>query len=272
MRKLILLLMMVVFVTTIITVESARPDEGRACRRAGGKCVRSNRAARICKEYADDANDCGESKECCLVKPSQRTARCTGECDVGTCTPKQRCPEEMRRGGCGKKCVCCTKVKLSKSNGNESDEMEESSEEEKPLKPGQRARSKESRPKKGKQRCVTTDECSNKGGKCKKKCKKNGDSSLCGGDCTCCGICQPKGKCNRFDGVCKSSCDGTEREITRGCKKKCSCCAPKCTQNGCQGQCVSKRKECNGNFIKNGCGGFKCHCCTSGGKLCNMPK
>ncbi|ROT67282.1 hypothetical protein C7M84_014635 [Penaeus vannamei] len=110
MRKLILLLMMVVFVTTIITVESARPDKGRACRRAGGKCFRSNRAARICKEYADDANDCGESKECCLVKALQRTARCTGECDVGTCTPKQRCPEEMRRGGCGKKCVCCTKA------------------------------------------------------------------------------------------------------------------------------------------------------------------
>lgn len=47
-------------------IENISQDKGRACRRAGGKCVRSNRAARICKEYADDANDCGESKECCL--------------------------------------------------------------------------------------------------------------------------------------------------------------------------------------------------------------
>ncbi|XP_063586670.1 keratin-associated protein 5-8-like [Penaeus indicus] len=282
MRKIISLLMnLAVLVMVISSVDSARPVKGIACREAGGGCYRGGRARRICEKYDDEANDCGGSRKCCLVTTDDptgtiRTAlKCTASCDVGTCTPRRRCAEEGRGSRCGKRCVCCTKVKpIGLKKGNAKVEKDDSSEGKGPRGPRKGQQNQNFTPSKVKQgKCTSNDDCTMKGGKCKTKCNKNGDSTLCSGDCTCCGICEAKSKCSRYDGVCKKSCDGTERTIKGGCKKKkkCTCCAPKCQQNGCQGQCVSKRKECTGQFIKNGCGGLKCHCCSTVGKLCNMP-
>ncbi|XP_047474925.1 keratin-associated protein 5-3-like [Penaeus chinensis] len=274
MRKMISLLMnLAVFIMVISSVDSARLAKGMTCRKAGGECYRNGKANRICEKYDDDANDCGGSRKCCLVTTDhppgmiRKAFKCTAPCDVGTCTPRRQCAEEGRGPRCGKRCVCCTKVKPSKTTGLKTGNVSEGKGTRGPRRGPQ---NQNFRPRKVKQGgCATTDDCDMKGGKCKAKCKKNGDSSLCSGDCTCCGVCEAKSKCSRYDGVCKKSCDGTERTIKGGCKKKkkCSCCAPKCEQNGCQGQCVSSKKECNGQFIKNGCGGFKCHCCNSVGKL-----
>ncbi|XP_042893159.1 uncharacterized protein LOC122267199 [Penaeus japonicus] len=196
-------------------------------------------------------NQCREAGGNCVVLRKASPA-CKKYREVNDCRgTRSCCPEKFRIVG--------------------KDTSEEDSEK-RPMKQRKKVGRKVQRPV-TRQRCGTTDACSEKGGKCKKRCRKNSDPSLCDNNCVCCGICQAKPKCDSFEGVCRRSCSATERVIKGGCKKKkkCTCCAKQCEQNDCLGTCVSKKRECNGIFVKNGCGGKQCHCCNPVGKLCAMP-